>query len=287
MRFFPLNDLLRKRIPTLDDFRSAKNEINNLVLENSEILTNALWWGSSATETWKPTSDLDLVFVYQIKNTPWVISLLGQMQEIAHLKNIPLEVMCLPEEIYLSQKNNIDLSSASAILEYQELETSVIFQDKKLHLGQFGFYPNRMGNTFIKEMHQSHTDYVLHKLDKWIRCFSEWDFLSKADKIKIAGKFIGAPDHVMRRKSQAEGYSSIGFEKNLHSLNLDEDVLLSYSKIEEMKKEYLEKLICFRFNEKSIRPETDYSQYESLLNLFMIRVMSEVGIFLELSATKL
>lgn len=290
MRFFTEDDLWINRIPALDDFHCAKNEINELVIANSELLTNALWWGSSATETWKITSDLDLVFLYPVANSRLIANtLLVEMQKIAHSKNIPLEVMCVPEEIHFD-KQRIELSKLKTVIEYFYFENTKIITKSKIYFELFG-YSCASTDGFYSELDRCCVDYISHKLDKWMREFSQWSHLSIDEKIKITGKFIGVPAHVMRRRSQSKGYSSISFEENLSVLfpyNENEgvnEIASLYYKIEKHKKDYLDKIdpfIRFKNNQK-----TAFLQYENFLDWFMVEVMSDVGKFLELSALKL
>ena len=282
MKLFTLQELTRGKTPDGSDFRSAKKGIMEAVKSDSGILTHSLFWGSSVQEKWKRTSDIDLIFLYHVDYTQLVMILLIKLQDIAREHNVPFECLCIPTELYFG-KRNIDLSTLAAILEYSKLDNSLICGERNLSFELFGYTQDiiKSGDDFRLEMHRSYTKYVLHKLDKWMREFPQWNYLSMEDRLKIAGKFLGAPSHAMRRKAQARGFSSIGFEESVSHLHIDYEIMSSYSRIELLKLDYLEVLRSFE------NSNLFYVRYNLFIEAFLSNVMIEVGNFFQLSASRL
>lgn len=212
MRFFDFKHLVSTvSVPTLDNFRLAKEEIEIIIKNNSEFLACALWWGSVATKTIKITSDLDLVFVYPLKSTRRIEVLCKQIKDIASINNVPVEIMCLPEEFYF-EKHELDLGKFLMIKEYEELDHDVyICGDRGLFtLEKFGFDTNKtLASSLLKK---SYKDYIRHKYDRWMRVSSDWIRLSEEEKCLQAGKFISMPAHAIRKFTQSIGQNAIGFE---------------------------------------------------------------------------
>lgn len=233
-------------IPTLDSFDLARQEIETVIRRSCNVLTCALWWGSAATRTINITSDLDLVFVYPLKNTERVEILLQQITEIANRNNIPVEVMCLPEEFYFGTRE-IDLSKFLMIKEYEDLGHSIyVCGDQDIFiLEKFGFNVDK--SVIASLLKKSYKDYIRHKYDRWMRVSCEWNKLSDEERCLQAGKFISMPAHAIRKFAQSIGENAVCFENCIkeedHPINhshINQELLDYYICADSLKKKYLE-----------------------------------------------
>lgn len=243
MRFFEEVSPIRK-IPTLTSFTEAIKEVETIIKANDSLLTCAFWWGSSVTKTVKITSDLDLVFLYPLKNTKSVNDLLKRINQVANERNIPIEVMCLPEEFYF-RTTELDLSKLLMIREYEILNEDIYICGSvgSFTLENFGYENDEL---FLRSLlTKSYTEYIHHKYDRFMKVSSEWESLSKEERYFQAGKFISVSAHAMRKFAQAKGFSAIGFEKIVHLLPISNDIFTAYTNAEGLKNGYLRMLQQF------------------------------------------
>lgn len=251
MKFFDYSST----VPTLQDFQVVAKEIEEIIKMDSSFLTCALWWGSYATKTLKVTSDLDLVFLYPLENTTKVRSLIGKINLISSRRNVPVEIMCLPEEFYFGT-GKFDISKLFMIMEVEDLDDSFYICGSRgnFTLEKFGFAKG--GPSINRLQTESYKDYVCHKYEKWMRLVSERDKLSETEQCKLVGKFISTPAHAVRKFGQAKGYQAIGFEKCVVFFQMEDDVLKAYLSAEEFKRKYSSRFlfnndICGVYKSKS------------------------------------
>lgn len=264
MRFFEFKHLAPTiSIPTVDNFIFVSKVVNSLIKENSEILTCALYWGSAVTCTIKITSDLDLIFLYPIKNTERVEKLLKKIKEFANNYNVPVEIMCLPEEFYFGT-GELDLGKLLMINEYEKYNPNIYICGKRdcFTLENFGYKIDSLQVSSL--LRKSYEDYIRHKYDRMMRVCSDWDNLNEKERCLQAGKFISMPAHAIRKFAQSIGQNAIGFEtciKNeehpIKMSQIDSRLIDYYSKAEMLKHGYLYELQQYVCGNGSLDSVTD------------------------------